>query len=631
MKAVLIFLLVLGTYTVNAQDIKFKITGQQDTTVHLVKYFGKKLFYADTAQMVNGVVQFDGSKQKAGILALFLPGQNFLEFVFNKEENIFIEASTPNLMGTARATIDRTAGGENTKVSLENQLFLEYVQYISSKRRIATNKSTQRDGQEKGSEIYVMLTKEIDALNAEIDSYKSSLGEKHWDKAFLSEQDAELAELQAKRDKKGPESKKYKKFDAKMNAVTEETEAYKKKVIDENFDAEKVKVQESKLNTALIQRDGHPEDSEMHKSISEEIDVINEGVLAYQQNIVDNPNNLLISKIVKMSMDVEIPDSPVDADGNEIDSNFRFNYFREHYFDNIDLQDDRLVRTPAFHNKFTNYFSSSMMLQHWDTIILHAFDFCDQLDQKSDMFQYCVSWITSEYEKSKIMGMNKVFVHMGKRYYCTPNAEGESPAHWMPEDNLNTLCDKVSTHYDLVMGAKPPNLILRDTTDVNWVDFYSLDNEYTILYFWDPECGHCKKITPKLQTLYAQKWKERGIDIFAVGKAVGEDFEKWKSFVAENNLEFINAAVTRDLYDSAMVNASYFVPRYTTIESLNYQKTYDIYATPKVWVLDKDKNIIAYSLTVSQLEDLMDRLQKLADLPKIFPAEEEDKEADQMH
>jgi hypothetical protein len=80
-----------------------------------------------------------------------------------------------------------------------------------------------------------------------------------------------------------------------------------------------------------------------------------------------------------------------------------------------------------------------------------------------------------------------------------------------------------------------------------------------------------------------------------------------------------------------MVNAGLFVPRYTTLKSLNYQKTYDIYATPKVWVLDKDKKIVAYSLTVSQLENLMDRLQNVTDKEILFPIEKEDKEEDQMH
>ena len=86
------------------------------------------------------------------------------------------------------------------------------------------------------------------------------------------------------------------------------------------------------------------------------------------------------------------------------------------------------------------------------------------------------------------------------------------------------------------MGVRPPNIALRDTTDVKWHDYYSLKSEYTILYFWDPECGHCKKTTPKLEELYTKKFKGRNIEIFSVGKAVGEDFPKWKKFIKERAL-----------------------------------------------------------------------------------------------
>ena len=270
------------------------------------------------------------------------------------------------------------------------------------------------------------------------------------------------------------------------------------------------------------------------------------------------------------------------------------------------------------------------MIQHWDTIIKYAFRLCDQFEKGSDMYQYNVSWITSEYEKSKIMGMDKVFVMMGERYYCGNNADGTPKSWWMKEESLTKLCEKVETHYDLVIGAKPPNISLRDSTDVNWKDFYSLDAEYTILYFWDPQCGHCTKITPKLQTLYEKKFRERNIEIFAVGKAIGEDFEKWKAFIRKHNLEFINVAVTDELFSAAMEDARAFVPRYTTLEALNYQKTYDIYSTPKVFILDKDKKIIAKSLSISQLENLLDRLQDKADALKLFPPEE-NPEDEQMH
>ncbi len=500
-------------FTSFGQNLRFKVDGQKDTTVHLVKYFGKGLYYADTAEMKNGVVEFDGSKQKTGVLGLFLPGQHMLEFLYNGED-IYIETALPDLIGNAKI-----------KKSEENKIFFPYVKFMGSKKGEAAK----------------------------------------W-------------------------------------------------------------IEERKLLA---------EDSDEYKALSEKIDASTKEVLEYQKNIVANHLDMLVGKVVKMSMDIDIPEAPKDENGNIIDSNFRFFYFRTHFWDNIDLNDDRLVRTPVFHNKLQQYFGKSMMIQHWDTVIYYAFDFCDKLSKGSDMFQYCVSWITSNYEKSNIMGMDKVFVKMGERYYCSTDENGNSYAFWLldTEDKkkkLGELCEKVNTYQNLVMGAVPPNIILRDTTDVNWRDFYSLQNEYIILYFWDPDCGHCKKVTPKLQTLYEKKLRDRNVEIFSVGKATGDDFEKWKKFIRTNNLEFINVGVTATLYAAALEDARQFIPKYTTLESLNYQQTYDIFATPKMWVLDKDKKIIAKGLTVSQLEDLLDRLQNIKDSEKLFPPEE-NVEDEQMH
>ena len=63
------------------------------------------------------------------------------------------------------------------------------------------------------------------------------------------------------------------------------------------------------------------------------------------------------------------------------------------------------------------------------------------------------------------------------------------------------------------------------------------------------------------------------------------------------------------------------------MESLNYQDTYDIYSTPRVWILDKDKKIVAKSLSVAQIERYLDRLQGFEDSEKVIE-EEKDKEED---
>ena len=104
--------------------------------------------------------------------------------------------------------------------------------------------------------------------------------------------------------------------------------------------------------------------------------------------------------------------------------------------------------------------------------------------------------------------------------------------------------------------------------------------------------------------------KDRNIEVFAVGKAVGEDFKKWKDFIKEHKLSFINVALTEKLYSAAVKDARLFVPKYTTVEALNYQDTYDVYATPKVFVLDKDKKIIAKKVDIEKYEDIFLNLDK---------------------
>ncbi len=502
MKIALLTLSLLAAGLSFGQKLRFKVLGQKDTTVFLVKYYGKGMYYADTAEMKNGVVEFDASGKDRGVMALLMPGQKFFDFINNGEE-VNMETSQPDFVKNMRV-----------RKSEENKLFIEYVRYISDKKAEAMELSKQR--------------------------------------ASLTESDPKYTEL------------------------------------------------------------------------SEKIRKVNDEVTKYQQDIIQNNPDKFVAKLVKMSMDIKIPEAPKGENGKVKDSLFAYHYYKEHFWDNTDLRDDRLLNTPIFHNKLEQYFGKTMLVQHWDTITKYAFDFCDRLDPKSEMFKYCVTWITSTYEKSNIMGMDKVFVMMGQRYYCSKNAEGKSPAYWMTEEKLKEFCEKVNTNLNLVMGVRPPNLILRDTTDKNWQDFYSLDAEYTILYFWDPECGHCKKTTPKLGTLYSEKWKDRNIEVFAVGKAVGADFEKWKAFIRKNNLEFINVGVTESLYKAALEDPREFVPQFTTLESLNYQLTYDIFTTPRVFVLDKDKKIIAKGLTMSQLEDLLDRLQNKTDAPKLFPEDSEE-------
>ena len=502
MKQILLLAFLTLTTLSFSQKIKLKVNGQKDTTVFLIKYYGKNLLYADTAQMKGGMVEFEGKKQKPGIVGLLLPGQKYFEFIYNNEE-IQLETTGPDFVSNMKI-----------KKSFENTVFVDYIKFINSERQKANDLVGKRDALKKTDEGY--------------------------------------------------------------------------------------------------------------KALSAEIDSISKKVIAYQNKIVTDNTGKLVSKVVKMSMDVKVPEAPKNADGSPVDSNFAYHYFRDHFFDNFDLADDRLVNTPIFHSKLDYFFSQSMLIQHPDTIVKYAYWFCDKLNPKSEMFKYAVIHITSTFEKSKIMGMDKVFVKMGEKYYCSKNAEGKSPAFWMAEDKLKDLCEKVNTNKVLVQGVRPPNISLRDTTDVNWRNFYDIKADYTILYFWESDCGHCKKSTPKLQKLYEEKLKARNVEIFGISKGIDDDFGKWKKFIKDNKLTYINVALTNSLFRAAQENALQFIPKYTTLEALNYQETYDVVTTPRVFILDKDKKIIGKGLSIAQLEDFMDKIQGFKDAPKIIEPDPED-------
>ena len=490
----LIILLCLTTLSLSAQEIKFKVNGVPDTTLHLVKYMGSKLYYADTAQIKKGVVVFDGSKHDAGIMALLMPNQKYFEFIFN-DEDVYIETKAPNLVDNIKV-----------KKSKENKVFYEYLNYM---------KNTQAKGK------------------------------------ALSE---------------------------KKNATEDEAE-------------------KEALKNQLKEMGSH--------------------VREKQLEFVNNNDDLFVSKVIKASTDIKIPDAPENKE-NEKDSTFEYRYFREHYFDHIDLTDDRMVRTPVLQKKLEYYYSPKMLLQQPDTIVKYMSKVIDQIPEGSLMYRFVVSTVTSDLEKSNIMGMDKAFNLMLDKYYCSTDEEGNKKAFWMEEEKLDEICKNTKTRLRLVQGVVPPNLMLPDSTNQKWYDIYSLESDYTILYFWDPGCGHCKKETPKLQKLYTEKLKDRNVEIFAVGKATGDDFEDWKKFIQAKGLTFINVGLTEQIYQQAKEDPLSLIPSKTSLESLNYQETYDIFSTPRVWILDKDKKIIAKRLNVAQIEDYLDRLQGFEDSEKLF-------------
>jgi thiol-disulfide isomerase/thioredoxin len=377
----------------------------------------------------------------------------------------------------------------------------------------------------------------------------------------------------------------------------------------------KMKKKSQKLNEEYGKAEG-----EEKTKILADIKAVGKDIMNGQKEIYVANKDLFIGTMVRMSMDVDLPEPPKDKDGNITDSSYVYNYYIEHYWDDIPLKDPAIVRTPVFHNKLDKFFSQQGLVQIPDTLTKYAkklIDGMDVGDKENQVFQYTVHHITQKYESSKIMGMDRVFVFMADNYYCGEN----NKAWWMSEENSEKLCERADKIRTTMIGEFAPMLILPDSTEKKWINSYKIEADYTVLYFWDPNCGHCKKTTPKLQVLYDKKFKERNIEIYSVGKATGEDFEDWKTFIREKELTFINVGLTQSIYNIAMDDPRPLL-QMTTLQSLNYTDTYDIYSTPRIFILDKDKRIKFKQLSIGQLEEILDDLTGHHDDVKLYPKED---------
>ncbi len=335
------------------------------------------------------------------------------------------------------------------------------------------------------------------------------------------------------------------------------------------------------------------DNTEALKAEQENLSKINDEVAAYKKAFIKEHQGTFTSKLFLTSMEPEIPENPELPEGTNVDL-WKFNEYKKKYLQNVDFTDERLLRSPVFAKKL-EYYMTKLIVQIPDSITKAADELAAKARPNKEMFKYVVHWNTNHYERSKIMGMDAVFVHMADNYYC------KGLAHWVDSAAEAKICDRAKTLSPLLLGKVASNIILPDTSG-KWYDLHKVPAEFTILYFWSPTCGHCKKATPKLEKFY-QDYKSKGVEVFGVCTEL--ETAGMKNFVKTHKLSFINVSDTPEINKNA-----YDYLDKTTINSLNFRTIYDIFSTPQVYVLDKDKKIIAKKLGVEQLGSFIDDYSK---------------------
>jgi len=333
----------------------------------------------------------------------------------------------------------------------------------------------------------------------------------------------------------------------------------------------------SQLNERL-KTEGEKEKEKIHAEIKE---------LDHKMaRFIETENRILPGSMYQLFIKAVAPPTPpvitVKADHPRYDSiawHQQYHHRTLHFLDGIDFSDPRILYTPLLKTKLDAYFNQ-ILLQIPDTIARHGLRLIDQAKPDKQMYQYMSQYLLNWGLQSKIMGMDAVFVAVADHVYL------KGKANWADSTTLAKINEEAFFLRNNLIGKKAAPLDILDIEDKPF-SLYELNAPYTILVFWEPDCGHCKKEIPVLYEKVYQKFLNKNIEVVAV--YTGAEKKEWVDFVEEKEL-----VGWHHVYDLA--------------HNSRYRYHYNVRTTPQIYLLDKDKKIIAKRLDPENLEKLIEAL-----------------------
>ncbi len=349
-----------------------------------------------------------------------------------------------------------------------------------------------------------------------------------------------------------------------------EVEGSEENEIFKQFQLGMIGIQQKKQTlTAELSEAQSREDS---AAVFESIRGLDKEASEFRKGLASANEGSFVSEIIYLMERPQVPEFDIE-DELEL-SRTRYNYYKDHYFDNINLGNPGLLRTPIL-IKAVNEYLDEVIFQHPDTINAELDWIISQVEPDAESYRFWMVTLFTKYQQSTIMGMDAVMIHLAENYYLNGKVD------WVDEESITKLADEVTFIKPNLLGNDAPPLKVLDSLE-RPVDLRDVKAEYTILYFYDPDCGHCKKKTPILLDVY-HGLKSEGVEVMAVCTVT--DTDKWKKYINEVGLDWINAAD----------------PYYRS----NFRRDYNVRSTPTIFVVDSEKKIIAKKLDVDQLADFI--------------------------
>jgi thiol-disulfide isomerase/thioredoxin len=241
-------------------------------------------------------------------------------------------------------------------------------------------------------------------------------------------------------------------------------------------------------------------------------------------------------------------------------------YMREHFFEGLNFDDKLLLNSNIYTKKIIDYLSlyrnSNLVQSEQEDLFIEAVDkILSSTNQDRDVYGFVLNYLVKGFEKFKF---EKVLTHIAD--------------NWLGEgcetDNKTLLLKRVESYRKMAPGNIAPDIMLEDING-NPVALSESGHEYTLVLFWASWCPHCKSMMPQLKKWYNE---ERTVDMEIMAVSIDTSKTAWQNMVTDNNLQWINCSEPSGWDGKVAMD-------------------YNLYATPTMFILDRNRKILAKPVT----------------------------------
>ncbi len=395
-------------------------------------------------------------------------------------------------------------------------------------------------------------------------------------------------------------------------------------------------------------------DEKKKKEVETKFREINDKEIKKQEEIINAHPDFFFSKFLKATQEVKIPETITEQKD-------KYYYYRFNYFNYFDYKDKRLLRTPIYEGKL-DYYLDKVLPQIPDTLIAEVDTLINNSRYDKELFRFMLVHLFNKYTKSQLMGAENVLVHIAEKYYI-PEAD------WSDQEFIEELKTKVARKKPALIGniapelkmimlpkdresieaikeaietmknsgkeflqnedmikekmeqhrANYPNLsdsalrsqviiselamLLEEQLLPNFEGYISINEQaskYTILWFWEPDCSHCREATPKFSKAYDEKHL-KDLDVTVIPVYMQRNINEWDKYTKHLNT-WMDFMLEHDMLKWTNV--------WEPFGYSHYRDKYDISSSPVLYLLDKDKKIIAKRISYDQAIEIIEDIEK---------------------